>query len=56
MYTQRISHQFISQFVDAVTVRPFLNDLRRMKQAASIFRSLPRLETAETAASATAAA
>jgi hypothetical protein len=56
MYSQRISHKFVSQFVDAVTVRPFLHDLRRMKQAASIFRALPRLETVETRASADAAA
>ncbi len=40
--------QFINHFVDAVTVRPFLNDLRRMKQASSIFRTLPRLEIVET--------
>lgn len=56
MISQRISPQFISQFVDAVTVRPFLNDLRRMKQAASIFRTLPRLEVLETRASNTVAA
>ncbi len=35
--------QFIHQFVDAVTVRPFLDDLRRIKRAASVFRSLPRV-------------
>jgi hypothetical protein len=55
MTSQRISHRFISQFVDSVTVRPFLNDLRRMKRATSIVRTLPRLETVETRASADAA-
>ncbi|MFV8750925.1 hypothetical protein ACNOYE_10310 [Nannocystaceae bacterium ST9] len=55
MYTQRNATQFINHFVDAVTVRPFLNDLRRMKQS-SIFRALPRLEILETSTSATAAA
>jgi hypothetical protein len=56
MTSQRISHQFISHFVDAVTVRPFLQDLRRMKQASSIFRTLPRLEVLETRARDTVAA
>lgn len=56
MYSQRNPHQFINQFVDAVTVRPFLNDLRRMKQQASIFRTLPRLATNEAAENETAAA
>jgi hypothetical protein len=56
MTSQRNPHQFINQFVDAVTVRPFLNDLRRMKQSASIFRTLPRLVTSEDVRSETAAA
>jgi hypothetical protein len=47
MFSQRTTHKFIHQFVDAVTVRPFLNDLRRMKQASEIFRPLPRTETSE---------
>ncbi len=55
MYNQRNAHQFINQFVDAVTVRPFFNDLRRMKQAA-IFMPLPRLEKLETSTSVTVAA
>lgn len=46
MSSQR-SQSFIAQFVDAVTVRPFLNDLRRMKQSSAIFRPLPRTETHE---------
>ena len=55
MYSQRNPHQFINQFVDAVTVRPFLNDLRRMKQSAAIFRTLPRLVSTEAVRSATEA-
>jgi hypothetical protein len=35
---------FINSFVDAVTVRPFFEDLRRIKQASAVFRQLPRAE------------
>ena len=34
--------QFIASFVDSVTVRPFMADLRRMKASPEIFRPLPR--------------
>lgn len=30
--------EFVAHFVDAVTVRPLLADLRRMRRAAEIFR------------------
>jgi hypothetical protein len=35
---------FINLFVDSVTVRPFLEDLRRVKRAAALFRQLPRAD------------
>lgn len=38
---------FINNFVDAVTVRPFFEDLRRLKQASAMFRPLPRAERVE---------
>ena len=38
----QISLEFINSFVNAVTVRPFFEDLRRMKQASAMFRQLPR--------------
>jgi hypothetical protein len=34
--------RFISDFVDAVTVRPFLSDLHRVARRAEVFRPLPR--------------
>lgn len=40
---------FVSQFVDAVTVRPFFEDLRRIKRAAALFRQLPRHDRVEEA-------
>jgi hypothetical protein len=36
--------EFINSFVDAVTVRPFFEDLRRIKRAAALFRQLPPRE------------
>ena len=33
--------EFASAFVDAVTIRPFLGDLRRMRRTARVLRSLP---------------
>lgn len=45
MYRNEHSNlEFVSHFVDAVTVRPFFEDLRRIKRAAALFRSLPRQE------------
>jgi hypothetical protein len=38
---------FISNFVDSVTVRPFMADLRRMKAMPEIYRPLPREEQAQ---------
>ena len=36
--------QFIANFVDSVTVRPFMADLRRMKASPGVFGPLPREE------------
>lgn len=45
MYRHDHEHlEFISLFVDSVTVRPFLEDLRRVKQAAALFQRLPRAQ------------
>ncbi len=38
----QVNLEFINSFVDAVTVRPFFEDLRRIKRAAALFRELPR--------------
>ena len=35
---------FINSFVDAVTVRPFFEDLRRIKQTSAMYRELPRAQ------------
>ena len=45
---EQSSLDFINQFVDSVTIRPFFEDLRRIKQAASMFRQLPRQDRLET--------
>jgi len=48
MYRNHNSNlDFVSHFVDAVTVRPFFEDLRRIKRAAAVFRQLPRHERLE---------
>jgi hypothetical protein len=39
--------EFVNSFVDAVTVRPFFEDLRRIKRASALFRQLPRQERYE---------
>lgn len=39
--------EFVNHFVDAVTIRPFFEDLRRVKRAAAVFRRLPRIERYE---------
>jgi hypothetical protein len=44
---ESINLEFINSFVDAVTVRPFFEDLRRIKRAATLFRQLPRQERYE---------
>lgn len=36
--------QFVSKFVDSVTIRPFIAGLQRMKSQPEIFRALPRLD------------
>lgn len=33
---------FVSRFIDSVTIRPFLFDLRRMKRASEQFPFMPR--------------
>lgn len=48
MYRQdHLNLEFVNHFVDAVTIRPFFEDLRRIKRAAAIFRQLPRTERYE---------
>jgi hypothetical protein len=42
-----VNLEFVNSFVDAVTVRPFFEDLRRIKQAAAVFRKLPRQDRYE---------
>ncbi|HLT40845.1 MAG TPA: hypothetical protein VK034_31425 [Enhygromyxa sp.] len=42
-----INLEFVNHFVDAVTVRPFFEDLRRIRRASAVFRQLPRLERYE---------
>jgi hypothetical protein len=38
MYSQsRQNLEFITRFVDSVTIRPFLEDLRRVKRATELF-------------------
>jgi hypothetical protein len=38
MYSQsRQNIEFINRFVDSVTIRPFLEDLRRVKRATELF-------------------
>jgi hypothetical protein len=41
------SLRFAASFVDAVTVRPFYADLKRMKEQAKRFGSLPGYELEE---------
>lgn len=43
----QLNLDFVNSFVDAVTVRPFFEDLRRIKQAAALFRQLPRQDRYE---------
>ena len=45
----QLSLDFVNHFVDSVTVRPFFEDLRRIKRASALFRQLPRLERYEAA-------
>lgn len=40
--------EFVAQFVDSLTVRPFFQDLRRLRRAPHVFRPLPRVEEEET--------
>ena len=48
MHRQNRQHlAFVHQFVDSVTVRPFFEDLRRVKQATDLYRSLPLVESWE---------
>jgi hypothetical protein len=38
MYSQRRQNlEFVTRFVDSVTIRPFLEDLRRVKRATELF-------------------
>jgi hypothetical protein len=39
--------EFVAQFVDSLTVRPFFEDLRRMRRAPHVFQPLPRFEENE---------
>jgi len=50
------SLRFAARFVDSVTVRPFYEDLRRIKQQANRFGSLPGFELEEVEADFEAAA
>jgi hypothetical protein len=36
--------EFVNMFVDSVTVRPFLNDLLRLKRTMAMFNRLPAVE------------
>ncbi|MFO7566521.1 MAG: hypothetical protein R6X02_28015 [Enhygromyxa sp.] len=48
MYSHdHLNLDFVNNFVDAVTIRPFFEDLRRIKRASAVFRQLPRLERYE---------
>jgi hypothetical protein len=38
----QVNPEFVNSFVDAVTIRPFFEDLRRIKRASAMFRQLPR--------------
>ena len=42
-----INLEFVNAFVDSVTVRPFFEDLRRIKRASAMFRQLPVRERIE---------
>jgi hypothetical protein len=48
-FHSRQNLEFVSRFIDSVTVRPFLEDLRRVKQATELFplaaRSRPQPKT-----------
>lgn len=41
MRTSYETIQFVTHFVDSVTILPFFEDLRRVKRNAAILRSLP---------------
>ena len=43
--------QFITHFVDSVTVRPFFEDLRRSKQLSMMLARLPQIARARPAES-----
>lgn len=44
MYRQNCHNvDFINRFIDSVTIRPFLEDLRRVKRAAEQFPLVPRV-------------
>jgi hypothetical protein len=48
MYSHdRINLEFVNSFVDSVTIRPFFEDLRRIKRASAMFRQLPARERFE---------
>jgi hypothetical protein len=53
MYSQsRQNIEFVIRFVDSVTIRPFLEDLRRVKRATELFPlvATPRSQPATRAA------
>lgn len=43
----QLNLEFVNSFVDSVTIRPFFEDLRRIKRASAVFRQLPRVERFE---------
>ena len=48
MYRQNHRNlQFINTFVDAVTIRPFFEDLQRTKQVSRLFGRLPKAKRYE---------
>jgi hypothetical protein len=47
--THRPNLEFVQSFVDALTVRPFLNDLRRTRRTPQMLLSLPRIDDEELA-------
>ncbi|PRQ03556.1 hypothetical protein ENSA5_14880 [Enhygromyxa salina] len=57
MYRHDRQHlEFVSQFVDSVTVRPFFEDLRQLKRISAMMGRLPRAEPSGEDRSSTAAA
>ena len=54
MHDQQL--RFINEFVDSVTVRPFLEDLRRSRQLSMMLARLPQIARTRPAPASSAAA